>query len=264
MTSNLTRRTGALVLLAAAAATVLTGCGGVGATLTFQDTEKVKVTEIVLTGQSGDVGVTTAAIGETRITRVVQRRSDPDPSYRIEGTVLHLDTDCGPDCTASYQIEAPAGVKVRGELRSGDVALAGVGASDVTVTSGDIVVDGATGAVKVKTTSGDVMVQDAKAGATITATSGDLRAINVGGGPVSARTTSGNVTVQTTTAGSVTAQATSGDVDVLVPEGAYRVNTSLRSGDLEVAGIRNDPSATNVIDVRTHSGDVTLATTPAS
>ena len=265
MTSNLTRRTGALVLLAAAAATVLTGCGGVGAKLTFQDTEKVKVTEIVLSGRSGDVGVTTAAIAETRITRVVHRRSDPDPSYRLDGTVLHIDTDCGTDCTASYQIEAPTGVKVRGKLQSGDIALAGVGASNVTVTSGDVMVDGASGAVQVKTTSGDITVQDATAGATLTATSGDLRAINVGGSPVSARTTSGDVTVQTTAAGSVTAQATSGDVSVLVPAGSYRVTTSMRDNDdVQIVGVRNDPASKNVIDVRTHSGDVTVATTPAS
>jgi hypothetical protein len=264
MTSNLTRRTGALVLLAAAAATVLSGCGGVGVTLTYQDTEKVKVTDIVLTGRSGDVSVTTAAIAETRITRVVHRRTDPEPSYRIEGTVLHLDTDCGPDCTASYQVEAPAGVKVRGKLQSGDIALAGVGASDVTVTSGDVVVDGATGSVKVKTTSGDITVRDATAGASLAATSGDLRAIDVGGSPVSAKTTSGDVTVRTTAVGSVTAQATSGDVSVLVPDGAYRVNTSLKSGDAQVVGIRHDPAATNVIDVRTHSGDVTVATAPSS
>jgi hypothetical protein len=225
MTSNLTRRTGALVLLAAASATVLAGCEGVGAQLTYNDTEKVKVSEIVMTGGSGDVTVKTAAIAETRITRVVHRRSDPDPSYRLEGTVLHIDTDCGSDCTASYQIEAPAGVKVSGELRSGDVGLTDVGAADVTVTSGDVAVNGATGAVKVKTTSGDITVHHAKAGATLFATSGDLQAMDVGGGPVSARTTSGDVTVKALEVGSVTAHATSGDVEVLVPSGTYRVNT---------------------------------------
>lgn len=264
MTTNLTRRTGAFVLLAATAATVLTGCGGVGAKLTYQDTEKVKVTDIVLEGRSGDVAVTTAAIEETRITRVVHRRTDPDPSYRLEGTTLHLDTDCGPDCTASYQVEAPAGVKVRGKLQSGDVAMSGIGASDITVTSGDIVVDGATGPVHVKTTSGDITVRDATAGVTLAATSGDLRAIDVGGNPVSAKTTSGEVTVHTTTVGSVTAQATSGDVEVLVPDGAYRVNLSLKSGDPQVAGVREDPASPHVIDVRTSSGDVTVATAPGS
>jgi DUF4097 and DUF4098 domain-containing protein YvlB len=264
MTTNLTRRTGALALLATAAATVLVGCdNGVGAKLTFHDTEKVKVSEIVMTGASGDVGVKTAAITETRITRVVHRRSDPEPSYRLDGTVLRIDTDCGSDCTASYQIEAPAGVKVRGELRSGDVALAGVGAADVTVTSGDVTVMGSTGPVKLKTTSGDVTVHDAGAGATLHATSGDLKAMNVAGGPVSARTTSGDVTVRVTEAASVTAHATSGDVEVLVPSGAYQVKTDTASGDAEVVGVVRDPASKNVLDLKTSSGDATVAVAPA-
>jgi DUF4097 and DUF4098 domain-containing protein YvlB len=264
MTSNLTRRTGALVLLAAASATVLAGCNGVGARLTFNDTEKVKVSEIVMTGASGDVTVKTAEIAETRITRVVHRRSDPDPSYELKGTVLHINTDCGSDCTASYQIVAPVGVKVSGELRSGDVGLTDIGTADVTVTSGDIAVDGATGLVKVKTTSGDITVHDAKAGATLTATSGDLRAMEVGGGPISARTTSGDVTVKAVQVGSVTAQATSGDVQVLVPSGTYRVNADTSSGDAQITGIVQDPSAKNVIDIRTASGDATVAVAPAA
>lgn len=59
MTSRVTR----LILVAAVAAPVLAGCGGVGARLTFNDTEPA-VTEIVLTGASGDVMVRTAAIKE--------------------------------------------------------------------------------------------------------------------------------------------------------------------------------------------------------
>ncbi|MCA2217840.1 DUF4097 family beta strand repeat-containing protein [Jidongwangia harbinensis] len=264
MTTNLTRRTGALAVLATAAATVLAGCdNGVGARLTFHDTEKVKVSEIVMAGGSGDVAVKTAAITETRITRVVHRRSDPEPSYRLEGTVLHIDTDCGRNCTASYQIEAPAGVKVRGELRSGDVALADVGAADLKVTSGNIAVAGSTGAVQVKTTSGDIVVHNARAGATLNATSGDLRVMNANGGPVNARTTSGDVEVRITEAASVTAHTTSGDVEVLVPSGAYQVRTNTNSGDAEVAGVVRDPASKNVLDIKTSSGDATVAGLPA-
>ena len=59
--------------------------------------------------------------------------------------MLHIDTDCGHDCSVSYEIEAPAGVAVRGELSSGDVGLTGSGSADVTLTSGDIMVRDATG-----------------------------------------------------------------------------------------------------------------------
>jgi Putative adhesin len=263
MTSILSRRAVAVALTAAGAATVLAGCGGVGARLTFNDTEKVKVTEIVMTGRSGDVAVRTAAIAETRISRVIHRNSDPGQTYRLAGTVLHIDTDCGRNCSVSYDIEAPAGVTVRGEVTSGDIALDGVGATDVKLTSGDVMVRGATGAVRIRGTSGDINVLDGTAGVTIETTSGDVRAMNVAG-PVTAAVTSGDVEVKTTAPASVTAHTTSGDVDVIVPAGSYQIATRTSSGDDRIIGIVNDPRSKNVIDVRTRSGDATVSGAPTA
>jgi hypothetical protein len=258
------RRAAVLVLLAAVSATVLAGCGGVGSTLTFNDTEKVKVTEIVMTGGSGDVTVRTAPISETRITRIIRGDGDPDRSYRLDGTVLQIDTACGRNCSVSYQIEAPAGVAVRGEQKSGDIGLDGVGTADIAVTSGDIVIRNAAGAVQVRSTSGDVTVMDAKGGANVRATSGDVRVMNISGGPVNAEVTSGNVDVKLAEAGSVTARATSGDVNVIVPPGRYRVGADTGSGDDRIVGIVNDPDAENVITVHTGSGDATVSGGPAA
>jgi len=263
MNPRLFRRAGAITIVAAASA-ALAGCGGgIGAKLTFNDVEKVKVSEIVLDGSSGDVAVRTSAINETRITRIVHSSSDPGLSYTVTGSQLHLGTSCGPNCQVSYQIEAPAGVAVTGELSSGTVSLTGVGSADVHVSSGDIDIRGATGTVRARTTSGDVMVADSKGPATLEATSGDVRAINIDG-TVTALATSGNINVKLTAAASVTAQASSGDVDVLVPEGKYQVRTRASSGEKNVAGITNDPSSKNVLDLRTSSGDVTVAAVPGA
>jgi hypothetical protein len=258
MTPTLARRAGALTLIVATTAAVA-GCGGIGARLTFNDTEKTKVTEIAIDGGSGDVMVTTSAVTETSIKRAIEHSSDPGPSYRMVGTVLHIDTRCGHTCSVSYEIQAPAGVAVTGALHSGNLGLTGIGAADVTLTSGDIEVRGATGAVKARSTSGNITVTDTKGGVTLQATSGDVHAINIGGGPVSARTTSGNVDVRLTVPTGVTAQATSGDVNVIVPPGAYQVHTRTGSGDANVAGITNDAAAKNVLDLRAGSGDVTIA-----
>lgn len=263
MTSILTRRAAAVVLTAAGAAAVLAGCGGVGARLTFNDTEKVKVSEIVVTGHSGDVAVRTAPIAETRITRVINRNSDPGQSYRMEASVLHIDTDCGRNCSVSYDIEAPAGVTVRGEMTSGDVTLDGVGTTDLKLTSGDVMVRNATGDTRITGTSGDINVLDGKGATTIETTSGDVRAMNVGG-PVTARVSSGDVNVKLTTAASVTAETTSGDVDVIVPAGSYRISSGLGSGDERIIGVVNDPESKNIIDVRTRSGDATVSGAPAA
>jgi DUF4097 and DUF4098 domain-containing protein YvlB len=258
MTSTLFRRAGALVLIAAATATVLAGCGGVGARLTFNDTEKVKVSEIVMTGGSGDVTVKTAAVNETRISRIIHHNADPGKSYRMDGTVLHIDTNCGRNCSVSYEIEAPTGVAVRGQLSSGDVDLTGIASADVTVNSGNIEIKDATGPVKALATSGDINVIRPKGTTTVQATSGNVRAVEAAGA-VMAKATSGEVDVTMTVAQSVTAHTTSGNVDVVVPAGAYRVKTDTGSGDTDIRGIVNDPGAKVILDVRAGSGNVTLA-----
>ena len=258
MTSRVTR----LILVAAVTAPVLAGCGGVGARLTFNDTV-VAVTEIVLTGGSGDVMIRTSAIKETKITRVIHRNSDPGRTYEIKGSVLTIDTDCGDNCSVTYDIEAPAGVAVRGELRSGDIGLTEVGATNVTVTSGDIMVSKAKGDVRAKATSGDINVVDSTGKVTVLSTSGDVRALNIDGA-VEARTTSGDVDVQLTKVNSVTAKATSGDVNVIVPDGKYQIRTATASGDAQIVGVVNDPAAKSVIDMSAASGDATLSAAPAA
>jgi hypothetical protein len=257
----MTRRPVALILLAAAAVTVLAACGRPSARLTYNDTEKVKVTEILVSGGAGNVTVKASAIEDTRITRIVQSSHDPGQSYTLQGTTLSIDTDCGPDCTVSYEIEAPTGVAVRGELASGDIGLTGVGVTDIRLTSGDIAIRGATGAVQARTTSGDIDVFDAAQGVTLEAKSGNVQAMNVAG-VVVANATSGDVDVKLAEAGSVTASAGSGNVELIVPTGDYRVEAAAGSGDEELVGIVSDPSAKNVIDVRAGSGDVRVVTAP--
>lgn len=258
MTTTLVRRAGVLALIAATT-TTLTGCAGVlGARMTYNDTEQAKVTDIVLAGGSGDVIVTTAAVQQTTIKRVVRGTSNPGESYKLAGSTLSIDTDCGPDCSVSYEIHAPVGVAVRGQLHSGDVGLDGVGATDVTLTSGNVSVRNATGPVQVRATSGDIDVLDAKGAVTAQSTSGNVRALNVGGA-VDVRATSGDVDVKLTAANSVHAVATSGNVSVILPHGDYKISTDTGSGDANVHGLTSDPAAKNVIDVRANSGDVDVA-----
>jgi hypothetical protein len=254
------RRTGSLLVLGAALAG-LAGCGaGVPNRLDFSDTEKVKVTEIVLTGGSGDVMVRTAAIAETRIKRAVSYRNAAEPgvTYRLAGTVLTVNTDCGSTCSVSYDIEAPVGVAVRGTLRSGDVHLANVATADIEVSSGNVDVTGATGAVKVRARSGDLTVTDVHGATQLVATSGDILGTGLGGGSLSVESTSGDVSLALSKPGSVTVRATSGDVNLTVPAGAYNVNATATSGEVAQVGIADDTTAKYVLDVRATSGDVSI------
>ncbi|GAA0431312.1 hypothetical protein Aca07nite_17980 [Actinoplanes capillaceus] len=248
----------ALILAAVTVGGTLAGCdGAVGARLTFEDTETVKITEIVLSGRHSDVRITGSETAtETTIRRIITGDSDPGTTYQRKDGVLTLTSDCGPDCGVDYEITAPASVAVRGELTSGDVGLIGVGPVDIRLTSGDVMVDHGTGPLKVRATSGDLNVVG-RSEVTLEAQSGDLSVLNAAG-PVTVRTTSGDIDVELAEASSVTAAATNGDVQVMVPAGAYQVRTGSASGDQEAVGVTNDPKSTNVLDVHTRNGDVSV------
>jgi len=261
MTTTLARRAGVLVLIAATA-TTLTGCTGVlGAKMTYDDTEKAKITDIVLSGGDGDVKITTAAVDQTTIRRVIRRTTNPGESYKLSGSTLNIDTSCGLNCSVSYEIQTPPGVKVRGNLDSGDVRLVGVADTTVTVSSGDVMVSDATGPVRVQASSGDIEVLRSHGTVSTVATSGDIRVIDPLGA-VDARATSGDVQVHLSAPGSVTADVTSGDVDLSVPAGSYHIISRAHSGgDTSITGLTSDPSSKNVLDVKAASGDINIGTT---
>jgi hypothetical protein len=255
-------RNAGLLAVTGLAAVTLAGCDtSVPNQLDFSDTEKVKITEIVIGSGSGsgDVTVKTAAISDTRIKRVVRYRGvEPARSYRLDGTVLHVDTDCGDDCSVSYDIVAPTGVAVRGEVTSGDIDLTAVATADVRISSGNIRVTGATGQVRAEASSGGIAVTDVAGPTRLVATSGEITGRGLGRAPVNAEVSSGDIDLELTTAGPVTAHATSGNVTVRVPDGRYRVRSNVDSGD-ERVGIQDDPTATVLLDVDVTSGDLVIA-----
>ncbi|AGL15105.1 DUF4097 family beta strand repeat-containing protein [Actinoplanes sp. N902-109] len=248
----------AKLLIVAAAAVVLAGCdGGIGARLTYDDTEQAKITEIVVSGGSGDVSISTAAGTATRIKRVVRSNGhDPGRSYSVSGSTLTVDTSCGSNCSVSYEIQAPTGVTVRGGLRSGGLALAEVGTADVSVTSGNIRLDRITGAVTARATAGNIVAHALSGPATLAATSGNIEGFQLTGGrPVSTETRSGNVKLQLVQAASVRAHTTNGNVELVVPNGDYQVRDDVGNGDFHT-NLRADAGAANVIDVHTSNGNI--------
>jgi hypothetical protein len=251
---------GGLVGLAAVAA--LAGCDGMANTrVDFSTTEKVAITEIRVSGGSGDVVVHgSGPAGEVRIDRVVRYRgsSEPGKTYRLAGSVLSIDTDCGRFCGVSYEIEAPRGVAVRGDNGSGDITLSDVSAVDIHLGSGSISVTNSSEDVAVETGSGDITVSAVAGNLTAEAGSGSVDARGVVGPTATVRTGSGDLTVVRGRPGSVTASAGSGSIEVLLPDGRYRIDASTDSGDKNVQ-VPDDPTATNTIRIDSGSGDVTVS-----
>lgn len=85
-------------------------------------------------------------------------------------------------------------------------------------------------------------------------TSGDIKIRDTG--PVDVSTTSGDIDVAFRNPQDIRAQATSGDVRVVVPPDRYRVTGRSTTGDRQI-DVATDPSAPHVLDLSTTSGDVT-------
>ncbi|RIV35650.1 DUF4097 family beta strand repeat-containing protein [Micromonospora radicis] len=252
------RRTG-VALAAAAALIVLAGCDNLSfSRLDYDTTEQVRITSVRLLPGSGDVVIRAdSRPDQVRIKRVVRYQGDqPGTTYEIKGTELVLDTSCGPRCSVSYEVITGEGVRVQGETRSGNVDLSRVGQVEITVGSGDVRVAGAAGPVRVESGSGNIEVYDVAATLMLRANSGDIDATRLGG-EVDAQARSGNVTIELDRPASARAHASSGHVELRVPDGPYQIRSQAGSGDVDVS-VPNDPAAALVLDVRTGSGDITV------
>jgi Putative adhesin len=258
------------------AAVALTGCGLAYKELSDDRTEAAGITEVRLEGGSGKLTVRRGESKDIQIHRKVRYAGDkPGATDHRDGSALVVNTKCGGRCTVDYTITVPAGVDVGGHNGSGDVDLTDVGAVALDVGSGNVTVHGAASDVEVRTGSGDIKLLDVKgtvtanagsgnitltriAGEVIVATSsGDVAATELNGSKATARTRSGNVTLDLGKPQPVKAETSSGDIRLKVPDGSYQVTTKVSSGDTAVH-IPTDPAGTNLLDLHTGSGNITV------
>jgi hypothetical protein len=255
----------AVLPLAAAAVLAVAACDVALSTTEDDKTERAAVTEVRISGGGGDVTVQPGTPGQAEIHRKI-RYSGDEPSgrtYRIDGGILYLDTDCGRHCDVSYDVKVPEGVKVSGENDSGDVRLTGVSTVDISVNSGTASVTRATGPVRVLADSGDILLTDVAADVTAQADAGDVRATNVRAANADVRVDSGDISLSLASPANVRAEASSGDVTVRVPPGTgYRVDASADDGD-KTLEIPNDANGTHQLSVHTSSGDISVTTRTA-
>jgi putative adhesin len=263
--------------LGVAALLTATACGLVWNTLSDGLAQDTPVNEVRISGGSGDVvviGDDTTGVDVRRTVRYVGE-TKPGPTMSVSGSVLSVNTSCGMRCSASYEVHVPRGVTVTGRNDSGQVTARGVSEVDVEVDSGNIEVDGATGSVKAKADSGRIRVTDVAGSATLTADSGNvevdrvagklnvavesgnIEVAGINGQPVMLQANSGNITAALRTAGDLTARADSGQITIEAPDDCCRITTSVDSGNTD-RRLRDNPSSSALIDVRTGSGNITL------
>lgn len=211
---------------------------------TFTPTEPFSAVSVDL----GSSDITIAGAERTRLVRRIAWSGpgdvpEVDAPVVIDGELV-LDQSCqGPlICEVEWAIEVPAEVSVRVHLGSGDAAVRCV--------DGDITVETGSGDIDVDTIAGDL---DASTG------SGDIDVRAASGAIVRAESGSGDVTLEILEAGEVAATTGSGDVSIAAPAGAWALDLSTGSGDLDVERISDDPRAGRRLTARTGSGDVAVS-----
>jgi hypothetical protein len=244
---------------------------------TSRETFEQKITEVRLDSGSGDVTIIADGDGKVEVEQRVRKfwffPAKPK-KLEVDGEALVIPDGCGVNCSIDYTIKVPDGTKVTGDAAAGTLDLDGVASVDVELSSGDVHLTNVGGPVNVETNSGSVDADHVRGDATIRTHSGDIKVDDVTGRtnlransgtinadnlrePVEAETNSGDIRVDLSAPTSVRAKASSGSIDLLVPEGAYKVATHTSSGESEVR-IPTDSNAQNSLDANTSSGEIRI------
>jgi Putative adhesin len=214
------------------------------------------ISEIRIAGGSGNVtivGDSTTGVEVRRIARY--RTAKPGQTMTVAGGTLNLDTNCGVDCSASYEVRVGRGVRVTGRNDSGNVTMRGVSDVDVQIDSGNIEVDGATGTVTLRADSGNIEMSDVASTVRVTVSSGNIEGRNLRGAQTVLETDSGSIDVSMPGTGDLTASANSGNVQVRLPDRCCRILTSADSGRVDM-DVQQDPASTHLVDLKTDSGNI--------
>jgi len=233
---------GTLVLLA-------TGClgfGREGGTETLSESEAITRVEIDL--DAGDVTITAAGSAPGARGAVESRWNDtaPEVLHYVADGVLHVIGRCDAiaiACRTDVTLEVQANVNVGVKVGTGSLDISGVeGGLDAGTEDGAIALHDLRGTVFVESGAGEIV--------------GDLLDTEI----VDARTRSGAVELALVGAPQrIVARTDEGDVNLLVPAGAYRIQADAPTGDFVLGDtVRDDATATAVIVAETHNGDVRI------
>jgi DUF4097 and DUF4098 domain-containing protein YvlB len=175
-------------------------------------------------------------------------------------------------------VNAPAGVRVRVGIGSGDVRIR-VDSEDVDVSAGrgDVRIDKVANDIRVKVASGDVVVAQCGRDFNANSASGDIRVEHVGEATVKTasgdvvigtvenmcqvRTASGDVKVRDFRGSELDVSTMSGNVFVgLAPGRTVKASIKTLSGDFrnKVKPATSDKTGTMALSISSFSGDVTL------
>ncbi|MFC9690950.1 DUF4097 domain-containing protein [Kribbella sp. NPDC056951] len=213
-----------------------------------QSTYKLDDKALVVEGGSTSVEIRPGDGTELKVDRQFERNalgSDPTDTFK-DGKLQLKDTNCGFlsfGCKTTYVLTVPRDVKLTVKNNSGPIKVSGMTAD-----------------TELKTSSGDIEVHDLGGIVRLESSSGSIDGDGLNASSVTTKSSSGSAELAFATApASVDAKSSSGDVKITVPSGpeTYLIETDTSSGDYSPE-LRQDPSATRTIHVKTSSGDIDL------
>ncbi|MFF3671019.1 DUF4097 family beta strand repeat-containing protein [Microtetraspora malaysiensis] len=206
---------------------------------------KDKVARVVLVGGSGEIEVGEADDSVVKVGETLRWSSGkPVTEHKVEGDALVMSYECPhamDNCSVSYKVKVPKGMRVEAKVGSGDVRL-----------------NALSGPTKVETGSGDAYLTELSGPITAKVGSGDLEGTALTGKELKVEADSGNATLKyATVPDNVNVSAGSGDAEITLPDGPYSVDTKTRSGETTIS-VKTDLGSPHRVVIHTGSGNVSL------
>ena len=202
-------------------------------------------TRVVVSGSSGRIQIERTTGTPEWLAEASYSGNEPDFVPTVVNGELIVDDSCSGfaigDCTVDYLLSVPEGTEVSVLTGSGDVTVTSISAAvDIETGSGVVFLNTVKGPINVSTGSGDILGTKLEtAAASFTAGSGSIDvAFERIVADLNAETGSGNVTAQ-------------------LPDASYNLVAETGSGSLDLK-ISDDDTSTNMIVLRTGSGDLTI------
>lgn len=258
------RRTASIAVAAIALGVVASGCDIHFGVQEFRkkmaaNTQvSARVTAVNVSTSSGTVKVHAGTGSGVTIQRTVHYNSGhPHPSQSVQGGTLTFDNGCS-RCTIDYDLTVPASVSVTAHADSGDVTVDGVASADLKASSGTLRADNIEGSLSAHIDSGDIKLETVGGAVDLSTDSGSINGTGLNGTVANAKADSGGIRLDfTAIPTSVKAHASSGSLHLMVPDHSYLITGSSSSGSRKIH-VTQDPHSTNLLDLTTDSGDVTV------
>jgi hypothetical protein len=206
------------------------------------------VTRVEIDSNAGDATLTPGPAGEVKVHKqsTWSAGSKPQIEESWSGTTLHFKVRCpegrgSGECSVDFELSVPPEVS-----------------TDLRTEAGILTVTDLTGPTRLATSAGDVFVEGARGDVLVRTDKGDVTGTGLRSAKVDIEVQNGDTDLAFASVPKTVKSVTqAGDVQLVVPKGAYAVQASAQSDDVNL-GFESDPAATSTITATVQAGRVDI------